>query len=197
LKIIDRALKEFDLKEDSVWAVRSSGGLEDSFSTSFAGQNRTYLNVKLKELPKRVLDVSYSNESERVKEYSKRNNVNCDSINVLIQEMISSPQISGVIFTKNPITNNKNHFVIEVVEGIGEKLMSGKISPSSYIINKNNLEVIEFYEGDSKVNLSKNQIKELVKYGNTIDEMFGWNSDIEFCYNNNKINFLQVRPITT
>lgn len=54
---------------------------------------------------------------------------------VIIQSMVQS-DVSGVIFTINPVTKNRNELVIEATYGLGEELVQGRITPDSYVVNR-------------------------------------------------------------
>ena len=118
-------------------AVRSSGALEDLGQASFAGQYETFLNVNsMEELKKRIKDCFDSRHSERVKDYLKHKKIEWSletlRMSVLIQKMVDS-KISGVIFTLNPMTGIEEEMFVEFCEGLGERLVSGHVTPSQVV----------------------------------------------------------------
>lgn len=101
--------------------------------------------------------------------------------------------ISGVMFTKNPVTGDDT-IVIESVLGLGEKLVQGEVTPAQIIINKNTLMIA------NKVGikmLSKNEIESLSKIGLDIERFFKAPQDIEWSLKDGEIYILQTRNITT
>ena len=53
---------------------------------------------------------------------------------VVVQKMVSS-EVAGVMFTVDPSTQMPN-IIIEAGYGLGEALVSGRITPDTYIIDK-------------------------------------------------------------
>ena len=83
------------------------------------------------------------------------------------------------------------------MEGLGEKLVSGLVSPASYTINKKTGQVMDFVAGESmECTLNESNISDLLITGQKIDSLFKQSSDIEFCYSNNLLYILQSRSIT-
>ena len=75
--------------------------------------------------------------SPRAVSYRIKNNDTSDiSVAVVVQEMIQS-EVSGVAFSINPTNNNSNEIIIESALGLGEAIVSGKVTPDTYIIDKN------------------------------------------------------------
>jgi len=75
--------------------------------------------------------------------------------------MVNSEK-SGVVFTVNPINNNRNEIMINSSWGLGEAVVSGIVTPDEYIYNKNSKKIIEknagvfhskFYSKEDQENL--------------------------------------------
>jgi pyruvate,water dikinase len=112
-------------------AVRSSAILEDLPAASFAGQYETFLNVTGRPaLEERLRGCWASVWSPRVLAYCARNGIAHHRIQmaVLIQEMIPA-DVSGVLFTLNPLTGVDSEMLLEAVWGLGEGLVSGRVNP--------------------------------------------------------------------
>jgi len=203
-------------------AVRSSATAEDSPEASFAGQNRTFLNIIGKEnVVKAVQQCWASLFTARSIYYRIKNNFSHEKvlIAVIIQKMVNSKK-SGVIFTVDP-TTNKDEIVIEAGWGLGEAVVSGAINPDNYKVDKNELKII-----DKKINkqewmfirdinlgrtikktirdgmqesqvLEDNEIIKLANFAKKIEEHYGTPQDIEFAIEDHNIYIVQTRPITT
>ena len=187
--------KEINLdKYEGLYAIRSSSNLEDGNLNSFAGQFDTYLNVKVKDINKRVKDCFNSINNSNVESYLKENNINKEDLkmDVIIQKMVNS-DLSGVLFTVNP-KGILNEVVITVGIGLGSGVVEDKVDTTTYYYNTT--DDIYYYEGKKDL-LSKDQIKELITTKNKIKEVFGDYLDIEFAFENNELFILQTRPITT
>ena len=112
--------KEIDISNfNGKYAIRSSSNLEDGKNDSFAGQFDTFLNVKPKDINKKVKECFKSLNKSNVKEYLKKKKIQTKNLkmDVIIQEMIDS-EYSGVIFTSNP-RGLLNETVIVVGVGLG------------------------------------------------------------------------------
>lgn len=107
------------LKLDKV-AVRSSAICEDGTQNSYAGQFETFLNIDKEEIIKSVEKCYESNRSENIKGYINEKNIVDDNtkVSVIVQEMIDG-DISGVMFTKNPVSGDDT-IIIESVLGWGK-----------------------------------------------------------------------------
>ena len=111
-------------------AVRSSATTEDLATASFAGQQDTFVNIKGKsELLKHIKKCFASLFTARATYYRNKKGFKHEqaSLAVVVQKMVDSDK-SGVIFSKNP-TRKENNIVMEAVWGLGEGIVSGKITP--------------------------------------------------------------------
>lgn len=179
-------------------AVRSSASKEDGGQTSFAGLFETYLDVKGKEaIEAAVLKCWKSTKTERTQKYCERNNLDFNELEmaVVIQEYIN-PDFAGVIFTVNPITGSDQELIIEACEGSGEKLVSGLITPSRFILNRDVQDILVSMDDRLNIRPSSDVLKKLQMYALEIQAKYGKPQDIEFAVKNNKIYILQSRPIT-
>lgn len=175
-------------------AVRSSAICEDGEKNSFAGQFETILNVKRDELLKNIIKCYESNKASNIQEYMEEKNILNENtkVAVIVQQMING-DFSGVMFTKNPITD-KNEMILEYIKGTGEKLVQGEKNPTQIIINKNNLK-IEKEMGIHRLN--NITIMKIIKIGILIEKHYKKPQDIEWTIKNNIIYILQSRDITT
>jgi pyruvate,water dikinase len=109
-------------------AVRSSGTVEDAADTSFAGMFGSFLNVRGPE--ELVLNVRHcwaSLFTARAVAYRARNGVSgVPSVAVVVQKMVNADK-SGVLFTLDPTTGNRDHVVIEAAWGLGELVVQGDV----------------------------------------------------------------------
>jgi len=117
-------------------AVRSSATAEDLPDLSFAGQQDTYLNIVGEEqLAKAVIDCWSSLWTARAIGYRIRNHISHEdaSLAVVVQEMVQS-DLSGVLFTANPLTGALDESVIDATFGLGEALVSGQVEPDHFVV---------------------------------------------------------------
>ncbi|NSB13435.1 PEP/pyruvate-binding domain-containing protein [Clostridium beijerinckii] len=189
---IKHYLKEIRKYNESVlFAVRSSALSEDSAQASFAGEFETVLNVKTdEEIQSAIYEVFSSRESERVKAYSSVQGMDqSHQIAVVIQIMIQS-EISGVLFTADPITGSHESMTGNFVFGLGEQLVSGEANAYPFNIMRPKRK----YEGPPEF---KKYASELYKYASKLETEYGAHQDIEWAVSNGKLYILQARPITT
>ncbi len=117
-------------------AVRSSATAEDLPEMSFAGQQDTYLNViGTNTLIKAVVACWSSLWTARAIGYRARNDIPQAgvSLSVVVQEMVQS-DVSGVMFTANPLSGKRDEIVIDATFGLGEALVSGQVEPDNYVV---------------------------------------------------------------
>ncbi len=202
-------------------AVRSSATAEDLPDASFAGQQETFLNVIGEAtLIKRVKSCWASLFTPRAIFY--RENKGFDhfkvGIAVPVQKMVNS-DISGIMFTINPVSNNKSQIIVETAWGLGEYIVQGMVTPDQHIINKDSWKVTSHHQSDQKVQLvrakqetkkatvPKNKIKKqkisdqiavkIAKIGQKLHDHYASGQDIEFAIEKGRIYIVQTRPITT
>jgi pyruvate,water dikinase len=202
-------------------AVRSSGTAEDLSDHSFAGQYDTYLGITcLKDCLETIKRCWASLWTRRAYEYREKNGFDHLKINmaVIVQSLIAA-DTSGVIFTANPVTGSRNSIVIEACFGLGEALVSGKVTPDRFVVNKRSLKLLSETISDKKIErilddnglvtertvpseistancLDKKKVKRLAKLAKNVEIEFGQPQDIEWAIHRNKIYLLQSRPIT-
>lgn len=169
-------------------AIRSSCTTEDMPGISFAGMYTTFLNVdSIESAVKAVVRTWDSTNNERVKEYCKNMGIHSGDMAVIIQEQLN-PELSGVMVTQSPFSVSE--MMIECCQGLGEKLVSGKIIPSRYKIKN---EKVKDQKG--KGILSRSEVYQLVDTGNRIEKILGSPQDIEWAIEDGKLFVLQSRPI--
>lgn len=214
-------LKEFKTLKSKFVAVRSSATAEDSSQASWAGELETYLNTTEKNVLARVKDCWSSLFTPRAIFYrhEKKMHKAKVSVAVVVQAMVQS-EISGIAFTVHPVTKDSNQMIIEAGYGLGEAIVSGQITPDSYIVGKKNLEILEiniseqarYLEGKlaggnvwkklskqagEKQKLNGKQILEIAKICRSIEKHYGYPCDIEWAFVKGKFYITQSRPITT
>ncbi|MDG0764790.1 PEP-utilizing enzyme [Bacillus halotolerans] len=201
-------------------AVRSSSASEDLEGASFAGQYETYLNIKTEEeFLAKVKECWASFFSGRVSRYKKKmnNQIAEPLMGVVVQGLINS-EISGVIFSQNPVTHDDKELLISASYGLGEAVVSGSVTPDTYIVHKASFQIQkemglkEIYmesaaEGiaeketsedmRSRFCLTDEQVIELAEITKKTEALYGYPVDLEFGIANHKLYLLQARPITT
>ena len=137
---VEKAVREkyAQLGEQARVAVRSSATAEDLPDASFAGQQETYLNVRGAEAVLTQIRNCYASLwGNRAVCY--RSNQGYDQLSValavVIQKMVESEK-AGVLFTVNPINRNPDEMQINASYGLGESVVSGKVTADSYLCDK-------------------------------------------------------------
>ncbi|MFD1684110.1 PEP/pyruvate-binding domain-containing protein [Halobellus litoreus] len=119
-------------------AVRSSATAEDLPDASFAGQQDTYLNVTdFESVAQRTKECMASLFTARAITYREENGFDRDEvlISVGIQKMVEA-RTSGVMFTLNPSNGDQSKVRIEANWGLGEAVVSGAVTPDSFLVDK-------------------------------------------------------------
>ena len=135
--------------ENAAYAVRSSGTSEDLVGSSFAGQYETFLNVKgFDNLLAAIEGCARSIHNERVAAYAKRNNIDISEskMAVIVQRMVDSEK-SGVAFSIDSINGRDKEILIEAICGLGDKLVSGHVTPDTYAYNWYDEEITGYRAG--------------------------------------------------
>jgi len=208
-------------KKNVAVAVRSSATAEDLPGASFAGQQDTFLNVTHKILLKSVQRCWSSLFTPRAIFYRKEKGFPHDEvlISVAVQEMVSS-RASGVMFTLEPVSGDKDKVVINASWGLGEAIVSGRVTPDEYVVEKGtfrildkqvfkkNKQIVSDKRGSTKwatvpksiqdrPALADEAIIRLAEYGVQIETHYGFPQDIEWTVDKDgRIFILQARPET-
>ncbi len=201
-------------------AVRSSATVEDLPDLSFAGQQDTYLNILGEEtLLEAVVHCWASLWTGRAIGYRARNAISHDGIAlaVVVQEMIQS-EVSGVLFSANPLTGKLSETVIDAAFGLGEALVSGRVEPDHYVVDTNSDRILSKtlgakalriqgrpeggtstieQDGSQIQALPDEQILALARLGRRSTAYFGAPQDMEWAWANGKLSIVQSRPITS
>jgi pyruvate,water dikinase len=190
--------KEIDKKRLPFIAVRSSATAEDLAGASFAGQFESYLNIPRARLFDYIKTCWASLCEDRVLPYTLYHKIPMHRIKmaVLVQEMIKAEK-GGVIFTKDILRDNERVMVIEAVNGLGEKVVSGTSEPDRYLVEKHDLKTISQKLKGKKAVLSQEEIFSLTSLGLLVENFYHSSQDIEWLIKNGKVFLLQARPITT
>ena len=214
-------LTEFGKLKVKLVAVRSSATAEDGSTASWAGELETYLNTNEKTLLKHVKDCWSSLFTPRAIFYrhEKKMHKAKVSVAVVVQVMVQS-EIAGIAFTVHPVTKDRNQMIIEAGWGLGEAVVSGQITPDSYVIDKKKFSLLDINVAEQKKyiagkkaggnewkkvlsmnigkqKLSGKQIVELAKICFNIEKHYKFPCDIEWAYIRGKYYITQSRPITT
>jgi pyruvate,water dikinase len=222
-----RAIEEAYVKMGKgLVAVRSSATAEDLPEASFAGQQATFLNVQgEKEVVRAVQDCWASLFGARAIFYRQEQGFEHFKVGIAVpvQRMVQS-ESSGVMFTVEPSTNNKEKITIEAVLGLGEMIVSGDVTPDHFVVDKKSDKIIEKQikkqewklvkqagahgKADNiKINLTPEEqaapkvtdedVITLAKIGKTLEDHYDFPQDVEWAKENGKIYIVQTRPITT
>jgi pyruvate,water dikinase len=204
-------------ENDRFVAVRSSATAEDLPDASFAGQQETYLNVKgFDDVVKHVQMCWASLFESRAIFYRTDKGFNHMKVGIAVpvQLMIQS-QVSGIMFTVNPLTNERSEISIEAAYGLGQPVVSGELTPDQYIVKKNNWDISYKFiakqtwqftlGGNTPVSnayqeaqkMDDRKVIELAKIGERVEKHYGMPMDIEWGMENNKLYIVQARPVTT
>lgn len=219
---LENAIREkyFNHGNNTRVAVRSSATAEDLPDASFAGQQETYLNVQgIESVLNAVRNCYASLWGNRAVSYRFHQGYDQTSVSiaVVIQEMIESEK-SGVLFTVNPVNKKENEMQINASFGLGESVVSGRVTADSYIIDKSgkiaqvnigsketqiiygDKETVEVAVSSDKRKtraLNDREILELMKCGLEIEKHYRMPMDIEWAIKNDIVYILQARAITT
>jgi pyruvate,water dikinase len=185
------------LGEHARYAVRSSATAEDLPSTSFAGQHDSYLNVRgAAGILRDVSRCWASLFTERAVTYRLRNGLDQLKVHmaVVVQRMVDA-QVSGVLFTADPVTGNRRLASVEATFGLGEALVSGRANPDVYRVRDG--AIVTRTIATARSTLTDEQVARLVALGRRIEAHFGHPQDIEWCLADDDFQVVQSRPITT
>jgi len=218
---VQQAYKALNGQNPAV-AVRSSANAEDLPALSFAGQQDTYLNVHGDDaLIAAIRDCWASLWTPRAISYRHQMGIKQEvvAMAVVVQIMVPS-DVSGILFTANPVTGERSEIIINSSFGLGEAVVGGQVTPDTYVVDRKTYSVKERIIGPkaqkivsnnkqgtilqdvsenerSLSSLSEELLKELSSTALEVESLFnGVPQDIEWAISGGKLWMLQSRPIT-
>jgi phosphoenolpyruvate synthase/pyruvate phosphate dikinase len=202
-------------------AVRSSALDEDGELASFAGQHETELNVVGADAVLGAVARNWASaRNERALAYRRQQELETAGVRlaVLIQQLVLA-DASAVVFSANPITGDRDEVVVTASWGLGESVVSGTVTPDTWVVRKADLAVKEERIGAKermtvavsggtrevavprllreRASLSEAQVVELAKLAVELEGKMGRPVDVEAAYAGELLYLLQSRPITT
>jgi pyruvate,water dikinase len=225
-ELADLIKQAYRKMENGFVAVRSSATAEDLPEASFAGQQRTFLNVIGENDVVHAVQECWASLFEaraifyRVQQKFDHFKV---GIAVPVQKMVQS-EASGVMFTLEPVSSDLSKIAIEAVLGLGEMIVSGDVTPDTYLVNKSdmkiaskeiakqewklvrdlkgkgediNVKIILTPEEQAKQKIPDQDILALAEIGRHLEEHYKFPQDVEWAKEKGKIYIVQTRPVTT
>ncbi len=218
--------------EDAIYvAVRSSATVEDAPNASFAGLHSTLLNVKGIDNLLRSIKICWASLfTPRAIFYRLQKGIKHEKslMAVIVQKQVgilterdylNGKIKAGVGFTIHPTTGEKHKILIEASWGLGESIVSGIVSPDTYVIDKKSGDVIEKYLGSKeKITVAQEgggikevetpkelrgqyclndyELKKLWELSLKLEEYYRFPQDFEWIIEDGKVYLLQSRPVT-
>jgi pyruvate,water dikinase len=203
-------------------AVRSSAISEDGSAASFAGLYESYLNmVGENEVVDAVHRCYVSLWSERAVSYRAGRSGADEAMAVVVMGLVPS-ETSGIAFTAHPVTGSLDQVIINASFGLGEAIVSGRVTPDSFLIDKNTFTLLEreIYPKELAVyphpeggggtveehlspdrqraaSLTDEQACDVARLAADVERHYGTPQDIEWGLYDGNLYLLQSRPITT
>jgi pyruvate, water dikinase len=210
------------LGPDAPVAVRSSAVGEDAAEASFAGLQDTYLWVRGADAVlahvRRCWASLYNAEavSYRLRQGMPEHDV---AMAVVVQRMVD-PRAAGVMFTCSPTTGDRSVIAIEGSWGLGSALVSGEVTPDSFVVSKVTGEIVrrtvaaklrvhrvaaggfgttsDDIAADLRERpcLEDDEIRSLARLGTRVERHYGSPQDIEWAVTGKEFVLLQSRAET-
>lgn len=201
------------------FAVRSSATHEDQEGASAAGMHSTLLNLTRDD---EVLDAIRACWSSlfrpRVISYLRTLGEEVPvSVGVVIQAMVPA-EISGVLFTANPLTGDAGEVVINAAYGLGSSVVDGRVTPDTYRVDKATGQLRDRIIGGKAQQtildrsggvrevavplaerqaqaLSEQRLLQLTELAKRVERHFGNARDVEWAFAEHELYVLQARPV--
>ena len=203
-------------------AVRSSGTAEDLPGHSFAGLYDTHLrSTDAGGCVRLVKQCWASLWTERAFDYREKNGFEHDkaAMAVVVQQLVVA-DAAGVVFTADPVTGNTERIIVESCWGLGETLVSGKVTPDRFVLSRRNQRVVERSVSIKSIESALSPTRAIVErrvsspraaqpsisdavarkvalLALKVERVFGTPQDIEWALAGPNLFIVQSRPITT
>jgi pyruvate, water dikinase len=207
-------------------AVRSSATAEDLPDASFAGEHDTYLWVRGPDDVLRHLARCWSSLfTARAIAYRRERGYDHDvvAMSVGVQKMVR-PTAAGVAFTLNPRDGDRSQVAVEAAWGFGEGIVSGEVTPDSFLVDKVLGEIVQRTISDKAVqyrlgsddrvervevaadrravpSLTDDQVKAVARLARAAERHYRCPQDVEWALDGDlpgdqAVTLLQARPET-
>jgi pyruvate,water dikinase len=201
------------------FAVRSSAMHEDQEGASAAGMHMTLLNLMREDEVLDAVKVCWSSLFRpRVFSYLRALGEEIPvSVGVVIQAMVPA-EVSGVLFTANPLTGDGGEVVISAAYGLGSSVVDGRVTPDTYRVDKATGQLRDRIIGEKAHQtvldrsggvrevavaqvereaeaLSEQQLLQLTDLAKRVESHFGDARDVEWAFAEHELYVLQARPI--
>lgn len=170
-------------------AVRSSATDEDGTERSFAGQYKTFLDIRDRDSLLDAIERCVASGTSRGAQAYASGDVR---MAVVVQRMVT-PVFSGVAFSVDPM-GAQDRVVVEVTEGTGEALMAGQVRGTRLVMDRATSALIQGDAGE--IPQLPGQLGAIMDAALRCEELLGTPQDIEFAYDGDELWLLQTRPIT-
>jgi phosphohistidine swiveling domain-containing protein len=198
-------------------AVRSSATSEDGTVTSFAGQQETILDVRGEDAVVEAIGRCWASlHTDRAMAYRRHQGVDERGLAmaVVVQRLVPA-EVSGVLFTRDPLDPSGRRLLVEASWGLGESVVSGRVTPDRYHVDRETGVVLERHiatketlwspdgpqpvpdERRNEPCLDDARLGELAELGRRIETLYGDARDVEWAWADGRFWVLQARPITT
>lgn len=209
--------------DDLLVAVRSSAVSEDSAGASFAGLYESYLDLAdVEQVSAGLLDCYRALWAPRALQYRAVKGMNhaAERMAVVVMQMVPA-ELAGVAFSVNPITQRDDEVLINASWGLGEAVVSGRVTPDnvraaktdgsilSYDVGEKQIEIIlDASQGRGTVErpvppdraarpcLDDADVAAVVDLTCRAESHYGRPQDIEFAKAGGRWFLLQARPVT-
>jgi rifampicin phosphotransferase len=201
------------------FAVRSSAMHEDQEGASAAGMHSTLLNLMREDEVLDAIKTCWASLFRpRVLSYLRALGEDVPvSVGIVIQAMVPA-DVSGVLFTANPLTGDAGEIVINAAYGLGTSVVDGRVTPDTYRVDKATGQMRDQIIGDKaqqtvlessggvrdvavapelreRTALSEQQLLHLTDLATRLDGHFGDARDVEWAFAGPQVYVLQARPI--
>lgn len=129
-------------------------------------------------------------------------------------QMMCPSEVSGVMFTGNPVDPRSEQMIVEASYGLGEAVVLGKVTPDRFVLDKRTCELLERHisrkekkvatlaadgrapaGGIDDASLSEEQVLELGRLGLRVEAYYKHPCDLEWALSSGQFFLLQSRAI--
>ena len=208
------------LGQNTLVAVRSTVLVPQGKHHPVVGHDCTNLNVKgeasVADVVRRVWASLYAPHVVLYRHEHKLDHFTL-GVSLLLQKMIE-PEVSGVVYTIDPIKRDKSKMVFEAVLGLGEYRAQGKIVPDYYEVEKKDVSLsyirvsaqemkLMRVSGDarevrverdlqSKQKITDTDILKLTQFALEIEKRYYFPQEIEWAKSGRSLYILETKPLT-
>jgi pyruvate,water dikinase len=213
--LVAQLLEETGCQADSDLDAAHLEELCNRFRAAYLGHTHHPMPTQPWDMLRLAIDAVFNSwNNERAVTYRRHHQIEGLLGTAVNVQMMCPAEVSGVMFTANPVNPRLEQVLVESSYGLGEAVVLGKVTPDRFVLDRRELRIAERHISDKRhivatlaqdgrgqsgardsASLADPQVLDLARLGLRVEQYFQTPCDIEWALSGGKFYLLQARPI--